>query len=459
VSRRVVVVGAGVGGLAAALRLARTGFSVRLLEARGEPGGLASGVEAEGLSFDGGPYILLDRPGLEWAFAALGIDLAGRLPLRRLLDVYEVASPEHVVRIQADAEATAERFEAAWPGSGARYRRLVEWGRAAHARLAPALLVSRPGLGAALRAWREAPLLLSSLSRVLARTGLPSPVLDALAVWTHVAGQDRAHAPAFMALLPALIHGPGAYYPERGFDSVPRTLFEECRVAGVEVGLGAPVRAIRGAGGRVLGVETEAGLVEADAVVSDAGVATYLDLLAPAPAVLRERLSRLPLQSPGVCAYLAVRGRPRPPYLRFRLDPRGCRVFVAPRVVVPGPEPWPARLIAPLDHALAARLGRAGQEEHLGRLLEETWWREGLDGVEVVARRVPATWGREFRLHRDAMNPVMTARLMRAGRLAHRSPFVRGLYLCGSATHPGQWVSFCAVSGVLAADQVRRDLG
>ena len=59
----------------------------------------------------------------------------------------------------------------------------------------------------------------------------------------------------------------------------------------------------------------------------------------------------------------------------------------------------------------------------------------------------------------DAMNPVMTARLMRAGRLAHRSPFVRGLYLCGSATHPGQWLSFCAISGVLAADLVRRDLG
>jgi phytoene dehydrogenase-like protein len=55
------------------------------------------------------------------------------------------------------------------------------------------------------------------------------------------------------------------------------------------------------------------------------------------------------------------------------------------------------------------------------------------------------------------MNPVMTAAFMRAGRLAHRSPHARGLYLCGSATHPGQWVSFCAVSGVLAADRLRED--
>ena len=57
------------------------------------------------------------------------------------------------------------------------------------------------------------------------------------------------------------------------------------------------------------------------------------------------------------------------------------------------------------------------------------------------------------------MNPVMTARLMRAGRLAHRSPHFRGLYLAGSATHPGQWVSFCAISGVLAADALAQDLG
>ena len=77
-SRRVLVVGAGVGGLAAALRLAQAGLSVRVLEARAEPGGLASQVEAHGLRFDGGPYVLLDRPGLDWAFAALGIDLSAR---------------------------------------------------------------------------------------------------------------------------------------------------------------------------------------------------------------------------------------------------------------------------------------------------------------------------------------------------------------------------------------------
>jgi len=52
----------------------------------------------------------------------------------------------------------------------------------------------------------------------------------------------------------------------------------------------------------------------------------------------------------------------------------------------------------------------------------------------------------------------MTARFMRQGRIAHRSPYVRRLYFAGSSTHPGQWVSFCAVSGVHAANCIIKDL-
>ena len=60
------------GGLAAAVRLARAGIDIQVLEARNEPGGLASGVQHGEFSFDAGPYILLDRPGLEWSFEMLG---------------------------------------------------------------------------------------------------------------------------------------------------------------------------------------------------------------------------------------------------------------------------------------------------------------------------------------------------------------------------------------------------
>ena len=67
--------------------------------------------------------------------------------------------------------------------------------------------------------------------------------------------------------------------------------------------------------------------------------------------------------------------------------------------------------------------------------------------------------GRHFNLHQNSMNPVMTSRFMLTGRVAHRSPWIRNLYVAGSATHPGQWVSFCAVSGILAANRLLADVG
>ena len=319
---RVVVVGAGMGGLAAALRLRHLGFEVRVIEARAEAGGLASGLEADGLAFDGGPYILLDRPGLEWAFNTLGLDLAEQVALRRVEEVYEVASADHVLRFHADLAETAAGFDGIWPGAGLRYTDLVGWAQQAHRRLQPALFVSRPGLREVLRggAWREAALLLRSLGSVLGRTGLPRPVVEAIAIWTHVAGQRLENAPAFMAFLPALIHGVGAFYPTGGLASVPQALDRAVAAAGIALERGAKVRAIRCSNSRVTGVETDEGFALADAVVSNAGgVGTYLDLVQPTPPGVRARLEALPLQSPGVCAYLAVRGNPRPPYLRFSL--------------------------------------------------------------------------------------------------------------------------------------------
>jgi phytoene dehydrogenase-like protein len=464
-SRRILIVGAGMGGLTAALRLARHGFAVSVLEARSGSGGLAAGFEQDGLTFDAGPYVLLDRPGLEWAFRSVGLELDRLVTLRHLDPVYEVASSEGVVRLHADAERTADGLDATWPGSGARYLRLVASLETVYRRLEPLQHVSRPGLVDLLRTggWRSAPFLLKSLASVLGSAGLPRPVVDALAIWTHVAGQRVEEAPSPLALVCALIHAVGAFYPVGGVGVIPRVLAEATTAAGVEIRHDTPARAIRCEQGRVTGVETKRGeFLPADAVVSDSGLSTYLELVGATPPRERERLQQLPLQSPGVSAYLAIKGDARPPYLRFSLPGGGqlCRLLIRPAVVDADVrrDGWqPARLLGPMAHAAAEQGGPAGQRAYLEQILAEDWWRDGIAEHRVVATRVPAEWGVQYHLYRDSMNPVMTARFMREGRLAHRSPHVRGLYLAGSATHPGQWVSFCAVSGVLAADRVRED--
>jgi len=112
--RKIAVIGAGMGGLTAAIRLKQRGFQVTVFEAGGFPGGLASGVQVEGTDFDGGPYILLDRPGLEWAFQQLNLSLSERIPMERIEKIYEVSSTEHSqrIRILHSLEKTREGLEA-----------------------------------------------------------------------------------------------------------------------------------------------------------------------------------------------------------------------------------------------------------------------------------------------------------------------------------------------------------
>ncbi len=468
---RVIVVGGGMGGLSAATRLARGSHEVTLLEARTTLGGLASSTVFEGRSFDTGPYILLDRPGLEWAFAELGLDLDRALDLHRIEAPYEVTfGDDEPIAIFADRSETAARLDRRWPGSGRRYESFIDKVTAIHSRVRPMLFASHPTAGALLRSGAvfDAPFLLRSLGSVLRSSGLPDPVQQALAIWTHVAGQSVSEAPSPMAFVPALIHGVGAWLPRGGIGRIPEVLAAHAESCGVTVRTGARVTRIRIENGRARGVLLATGEeLVADAVLSDVhGVGTYLDLVDHVGARFADELRGLPLQSPGVAAYLEVTSTPPPaPYLRFwvppvtagsALDP-ACRLLIAPpsvdaQTVREGA--WAGRLLMPMKHDDASKLDEPGQEALLDSILAEPWWQRFVPQARVVGRRIPKTWGQEHHLHRDSMNPVMTARFMRKGRLAHESPVARGLYLAGSATHPGQWVSFAAISGILSADRL-----
>ena len=320
-------------------------------------------------------------------------------------------------------------------------------------------------------AWRSAPLLMRSLGALLGASGLAEPLREALGIWTHVAGQTLEQAPSVLAFVPALVHTVGAFYAQGGIGRIPLALAAAADGAGARIDYGVAVRRIVTRDGRVSGVETAGGgYHEADAVVSNAGgVGTCLDLCDAPPPRAAERMRALPLQSPGVSAYVAVRGDTRGAYLRFLLpaarppepvNPEPCRLLDPPGRRGPGVARdgwWPARLLSPLDHARAEREGRAGQEEALDRVLAEPWWRAGLDEVRVLGRRVPADWGAEFRLHRDSMNPVMTARSCAAAAFRTAAPGSAACTWPAAPRIPGQWVSFCAISGVLAADRLLED--
>ena len=469
--KHVVVIGAGMGGLTASIKLAQAGLAVTVIEASPHEGGLAASVTHEGLRFDAGPYILLDVHGLRWAFAALGLALEEHVDLIPIDDVYEVAADGRpALRFYKEVEKTADGFERSFPGSAKLYRAYVADVTKINEKLRPSLYVSRPGVIDLVRngALLQGPFLLRSLSSVLGATKLPRAIVDAIAIWTHVAGQTLDEAPSPLSLVPAMIHGVGAYYPRGGIGTIPTLLAAHARSLGVAIRCSTKVRAIRRAKMRVTAVETASGdTIAADAILSNASaLGTYLELVDGTPARAARALRALPLQSPGVCAYLSIDARKRPregPYLRFRLPEHDelTRVLIQPHLLDQGTivdGRAPARILGPMRYA-AAEAGEAAQRGYLDRITTEPWWGAHVEDARVVATRTPTTWGSAHHLHAQSMNPVMTAKFMRQGRIPHKSPYFEGLYLAGSSTHPGQWVSFTAISGVLAADRLRQDFG
>ena len=134
------------GGLTASIRLAQLGYAVTVFEARSSAGGLASSFEAGSLRFDAGPYVLLDRPGLDWAFQRLGLDLRSENPLIRIEELYDVRFGDGgKVQIYADRHRTAEAMEKSWPGSAKRYLGFVEELERVHRSVHPLQYVATPG--------------------------------------------------------------------------------------------------------------------------------------------------------------------------------------------------------------------------------------------------------------------------------------------------------------------------
>jgi len=453
----VVVIGGGVGGMLAALRSRRLGAQVTLVEARPQLGGLASPLTIGDTVFDGGPYILLDRVRLAWALAQVGIDIDA-IDMVELDPAYRMRRSGGVdVRIQSDLDQTIRSIEAAQPGSGQSYRRFADRAAKALEQLAPMLVrphhLREPF---ATGAWRAGMWAALSLNQVLRRHGIDGAAADAIRIWTYIAGGDPARAPGPLALVPALIHRDGAARPAGGIHQVISLIAGCLEPAGVRVITSTPVTAISHDRAGVKGVVTNDGTaIDADIVISDiGGAAALLDLVdVEPPWRLRMRLAG-PLQSPGISAYLKVRGSPSSE-INFEVSgsPKQATAFIAGPPTTSESSWRASRIIAPLSHERARALGADGQQRLLDQMIDATWWQDEVTNVEVVGTRLVGDWGREFRLRDDAMNLIMARRQLLRGRLPHCIKHIPGLFLAGSWTHPGQWISFCSVSGVLAADQ------
>jgi phytoene desaturase len=243
----VVIVGAGPGGLAAAISLASSGVRVRVLERRDRVGGRTSAIESNGFRFDLGPTFFLYPRVLDEIFRRAGTSLENEVKLIRLDPQYRVIFGSGG---KLDATATIERMERQIaeiaPQDALNFRSFLTENRAKLTRMLPCL--ENPFLG-----WQTVlnPRLLKllpilrphqSLDRYLGRFFEDPRIRLAFSFQSKYLGMSPFRCPSLFSILSFLEYEYGVFHPQGGCAAVTEAMARVARRLGVEIQLGSEVK-------------------------------------------------------------------------------------------------------------------------------------------------------------------------------------------------------------------------
>lgn len=249
-SPSIIVIGAGIGGIAAAAHLARCGMKVTVFEKNPGPGGRCNHFTHAGHHFDTGPTLFIMPLVYEAEFAALGASLHDRLDLRRVDPTYQLVFDDgSQLALTSDLKAMREQLESIEPGSFAGFLRYLEEGHR-HYGLAMDRLVKRDFRSASdFFTLSNLPLLfqLKPLARHYRHMSayFDDPRLKAAFTFQDVyMGLSPFEAPATFSMMPYTELAHGVWYPRGGMYRVVEALMTIAREAGVEFVFNAAVERI-----------------------------------------------------------------------------------------------------------------------------------------------------------------------------------------------------------------------
>ncbi|MFH8370181.1 phytoene desaturase family protein [Streptomyces sp. NPDC018031] len=286
----VVVVGAGLSGLAAALHLLGSGRRVTVVERDAGPGGRAGRVELGGYRMDTGPTVLTMPHLADEAFAAVGDSLYRRVELIALHPAYRARFADgSSLDVHTDAEAMAEEVRRfAGPAEADGYRRLRDWLRRLYraqmrhfidTNFDSPLRLLQPDL-ARLAA-------LGGFGRLDRRIGsfLADPRLRRVFSFQALyAGVAPARALAAYAVIAYMDTVAGVHFPRGGMHALPRAMADAAADAGARFRWSAEVTGLERSGSRVRAVRLSTGdRIGCDAVVLTPDLPVVHRLLGRAP--------------------------------------------------------------------------------------------------------------------------------------------------------------------------------
>ncbi|RYF29255.1 MAG: phytoene desaturase [Chloroflexi bacterium] len=279
VSKKVVIIGAGIGGIATASLLAKAGYNVSVYEKNDGAGGRAGLLERDGFRFDTGPSWYLMPEVFEHYFSLLGKDVDRELDLIRLSPAYRVFfESQPPVTITSDLATDAQTFESIEPGAGNQLQRYVSDGDIIYRLSLKYFLYSNFSdlrdlmkfdiIKKALPLLRRA---LQPIDRYVASFVHDKRLQQILEYPMVFLGTSPFSAPAIYSLMSALDFKEGVFYPQGGMYTIIERMMSISRELGVDYHFDAAVKKILTVNGTASGIELDDGtVIAADIVISNA---------------------------------------------------------------------------------------------------------------------------------------------------------------------------------------------
>ncbi|WP_369024116.1 phytoene desaturase family protein [Nocardia cyriacigeorgica] len=478
----VVVVGAGLAGLATALHLAGRGRAVTVVEREPVPGGRAGRLDIGGYRLDTGPSVLT-MPGIVAdTLAAVGEDLEARLDLQPVVPAYRACFADgSALDVHSDRDAMEHSIaEFAGPGEVAGYRKLRDWlselyhvefDRFVAANFDSPLSLVTPALGRliALGGFRR-------LDRAIGGFLTDARLRRVFTFQSLYAGVSPQRALALYAVIAYMDTIGGVYFPRGGMRALPTALAAAATDAGVQFHYSEAVTDLERRGTRISAVHTDKQQrITCDAVVLATELHTAYHLLHRSP----RRPVRVRPAPSAVVAHIGVpTGAPTAHHTLLFGDAWeqtfdeliGQGVPMSdPSLLVTRPTATDSTL-APPGHDLFSVLAPV---PNLDRGAHLEWERRapayGADLAEVVERRLlpgfaadaeivhldsPEDWARRGMLAGTPFSLAHTFSQTGPFRPANLPRGVPNAVLAGCGTVPGVGVPTALLSGRLAADRI-----
>jgi phytoene desaturase len=479
-----VVVGAGLAGLSAAMRLAGAGRQVTVLERESVPGGRAGRLSIDGIGgtyeFDTGPTVLTMPDLIADAFDSINEDMNDWLTLEPVSPLYRAFYPDgSVLDVHSDVDAMAEEISTViGPDEAAGYRRYVDF----------VSQLYRYEMNDFIDRNIDSPfdLLTPDLARLVAIGGfrklapkvrqyMKDPRTERIYSFQAMyAGLSPYDALAIYAVIAYMDSVAGVFFPKGGMHAVPSAMAAAAEKNGVEFRYDTEVTSVETSGNRAVAVHTADGeRIAADVIVLNPDLpVAYRDLLGKQPWSVR-RLAYSPscflLLAGSSASYSKIAHH----NIHFGRSWRGVfddliekKQFMSdPSVLVTNPTrsdpslapdgkqiyyvlfPTP-NLDAPIDWRTE---GPRYRDEVL-HVLEERGYVGFADAIEVEDVTTPLDWQRRG-MERGA--PFASAHsFLQTGPFRPGNLWGENVVFTGSGTQPGVGVPMVLVSGRLAAERV-----